>query len=189
MRFLLALVVAALCTPIELPRLHHQGDEWLVRHPYLFRLDHERGHRFRSELCTHCTTDGLPFRAPPGTDKECVLCIFRLDRVFYPARWRAPGLDGVSISHIGHHVISSAISWRVCAFHPRGWPHSRERFPAALLSRWATYESERYPSFPPPINLLVGHSPGPAERSSKQFGMLRQLTEPHLSVLRTASSG
>ena len=27
MRFLLAPVVAALCTPIELPRLHHQGDK------------------------------------------------------------------------------------------------------------------------------------------------------------------
>ena len=27
MRFLLAPVVSALCTPIELPRLHHQGDE------------------------------------------------------------------------------------------------------------------------------------------------------------------
>ena len=27
MRFLLAPVIAVLCTPIELPRLHHQGDE------------------------------------------------------------------------------------------------------------------------------------------------------------------
>ena len=28
------------------------------------------------ELCTHCPTHSLPFRAPPGTDRECVLCIF-----------------------------------------------------------------------------------------------------------------
>ena len=27
-------------------------------------------------MCAHCPTDSLPFRAPPGTDKECVLCIF-----------------------------------------------------------------------------------------------------------------
>ena len=26
-------------------------------------------------LCAHCSTNSLPFRAPPGTDKECVLCI------------------------------------------------------------------------------------------------------------------
>ena len=32
--------------------------------------------RVRSELCTHCATDRHPFRAPPGTNKECVLCIF-----------------------------------------------------------------------------------------------------------------
>ena len=34
MRFLLALVAAALRTPIELPRLHHQGDEWLDKYPF-----------------------------------------------------------------------------------------------------------------------------------------------------------
>ena len=44
MRFLLALVVAALCRPL-------------------------------CELCAHYLTDSLPFRDPPGTDKECVLCI------------------------------------------------------------------------------------------------------------------
>ena len=77
MRFLLAIVVAALCTPIELPRLNHQGDKWLDKHPYLFRLEHERDHRVRSELCAHCPTDSHPFRAPPGTDKEYVLCIFQ----------------------------------------------------------------------------------------------------------------
>ena len=27
-------------------------------------------------MCAHCPTDSLPFGAPPGTDKECVLCIF-----------------------------------------------------------------------------------------------------------------
>ena len=27
-------------------------------------------------MCAHCPTDSLPFRAPPGTDKECVLRIF-----------------------------------------------------------------------------------------------------------------
>ena len=27
-------------------------------------------------MCAHCPTDSLPFRALPGTDKECVLCIF-----------------------------------------------------------------------------------------------------------------
>ena len=76
MRFLLAVVVTTLYTPIELPRLHHHGDESLDKHPYLFRLEHERDHRVRSELCTHCPTNSLPFRAPPGTSKECVLCIF-----------------------------------------------------------------------------------------------------------------
>ena len=50
----------------------------------------------------------------------------RLDRAFYPVRWRAPGSDGVSISRIGHHAISSAISRWVCAFHPCGRPPSRE---------------------------------------------------------------
>ena len=108
-----------------------------------------RDHRVRSELCAHCPTTNLPFRVPPGTDKECMLCIFhkgpavatrlivsflealqvrikatmarngpkaltpsksRLERAFYPARWRAPGSDGVSISRIGQHAISSAIS-------------------------------------------------------------------------------
>ena len=75
MRFLLAPVVAALCTPIELPRLHHQGDECLDKYPFLFRLEHERDHRIRGELSAHCPTDRLRFSAPPGTDKECVLCI------------------------------------------------------------------------------------------------------------------
>ena len=63
----------------------------------------------------------------------------RLDRAFYPASWRAPGLDGVSIARTGHlaisYLISSPISQRVCAFHPCGWPSSRERFPAGWLSR------------------------------------------------------
>ena len=45
-------------------------------HPHLFRLEHERDHRVRSELWAHCPTDSLHFRAPPGADKECVLCIF-----------------------------------------------------------------------------------------------------------------
>ena len=27
-------------------------------------------------MCVHCPTDSFPFRALPGTDKECVLCIF-----------------------------------------------------------------------------------------------------------------
>ena len=27
-------------------------------------------------MCAHCPTDSLPFRAPTGTDKKCVLCIF-----------------------------------------------------------------------------------------------------------------
>ena len=79
----------------------------------------------------------------------------RLDRGFYPARWWSPGLDGVSICGIGHHAISSAISQRVCAVHPCGWPPSRERLPAGLLSRWAPYGAERSPSFPPPITLNV----------------------------------
>ena len=62
-------------TPIELPRLHHQGGEWLDKHPFLFRLEHEGDHRVRGELCAHCPTDSLPCHAPPGIDKECVLCI------------------------------------------------------------------------------------------------------------------
>ena len=67
MRFLLALVVTAIRTPIELSRLHH--------HPFLFRLEHEGDHRVRSELCAHCLTDTLLRHATPGTNKECVLCI------------------------------------------------------------------------------------------------------------------
>ena len=75
---------------------------------------------------THWSNQG-PKALAPGK--------IRLDRIFYPARWRAPGLDGVPISRIVHHAISSAISRRVCAFHPCGWPPSRERFPADFLSR------------------------------------------------------
>ena len=73
----------------------------------------------------------------------------RLDRTFFPARWRAPGSDGVSISRIGHHAISSDISRRVCAFLPCGWPPSRERFPVGWLSSWAPYGAERSLFFPP----------------------------------------
>ena len=61
---------------MELHRLHHQGDKLLDKHPYLFRLEHERHHRVRGELCAHFPTDSLSCHAPPGTEKECVLCIF-----------------------------------------------------------------------------------------------------------------
>ena len=60
---------------LEPPGLHHQGDEWLDEHPYLFRLEDERDHCVRSELCTHCPTDSLPCHALPGSEKECVPCI------------------------------------------------------------------------------------------------------------------
>ena len=48
----------------------------LDKHPYLFRLEHARDHRVRSEFCADCSIESFPFRAPPGTDKECVLWIF-----------------------------------------------------------------------------------------------------------------
>ena len=54
----------------------YQSDEWLDKHPYLFTLEHQGDHRVRGELCAHCPIDSLPCLAPPGTDKECVLCIF-----------------------------------------------------------------------------------------------------------------
>ena len=45
------------------------------KHPFLFRLEHEGDHRVKSELCAHYPSHNLPCCAPPGTDKECVLCI------------------------------------------------------------------------------------------------------------------
>ena len=172
-QFLLALVVAALRTPIMLPRLHHQGDEWLDKHPFLFRLEHEGDYRVRSELCAHCPTDSLPGHASPGAHKKCVLCIVHKG------------------SAVATRLIVSffeALQVRIKATMARK-PPSRERFPADWLSRWAPYGAERSPSFPPPISLLVGCSPGPAQYSSTQFCMLRQFSAPHLSVPRTASSG
>ena len=81
--FLLSLVisvpVAALTTPIEVLRPHHWVDEGLDVHPYVFRLEHERDHRVRSELCTHHPIWSFPCRAPPGADKECVFCIVTED--------------------------------------------------------------------------------------------------------------
>ena len=106
---------------------------------------------------THWSNHGPKALAP---DKS------RLDRAFYSARWLAPGLDGMFISRSGHHAILSAISRRVCAFQLCGWPPSRERCPRGLLSRWAPYETQRSPSFPPPISRLAGRSPGPAQHSS-----------------------
>ena len=55
--------------------MHHQGDEWLDKYPFLFRLEHERDHRVRGELCAHFPTDSLSCHAPPGTEKECVVYI------------------------------------------------------------------------------------------------------------------
>ena len=75
MRFLLVPVVSALCTPIELPLLYHQGDECLDKYPFWFRLEHERDHHVRGELCARFPTDSLFCHIPPGTEKECVLCI------------------------------------------------------------------------------------------------------------------
>ena len=75
MRFLLALPVVRLPTPIELPRPYHKCDEWFDERPNPFRLDHQRDHRIRSQLSTHCLTDGLPCRDPLCADEECVLCI------------------------------------------------------------------------------------------------------------------
>ena len=185
MRFLLAPVVAALCMPIELPRLHHQGDEWLDKHPYLFRLEHERDHRVRSELCAHCPTDSLPFRAPPGADKECVLCMFHKGTVV-AARLIVSFLEALQVrikATMARKCLRQVnADLTVLSIQPGGELRdqtvcsssgSRERFPAGLLSRWAPYGAERSPSFPPPINLLVRRSPGPAQRSSTQFGMLR----------------
>ena len=70
MRFLLALVVAALCTAIELPRLHHQGDEWLDKYPFLFRLEHERDHR-----CPPTSRPTASLSTSHLAQKKSVLCI------------------------------------------------------------------------------------------------------------------
>ena len=75
MRFLLALPVVSLSTPNELSRLHHKCDEWLDERPDPFRLEHQRGHRVRSELGTYCLTYGLSCHAPLCAHKECVLYI------------------------------------------------------------------------------------------------------------------
>ena len=48
----------------------------LDKHPYWFRLEHERDHGDRSELSAHCPNDRIPCHAPPGAGKESVLCIF-----------------------------------------------------------------------------------------------------------------
>ena len=73
MRFLLALPVVTLSTPIKLPRLHHKCDEWLDEHQEQFRLEHERDHRVRSKLGTHRLTEDLPSHTPFFADEECVL--------------------------------------------------------------------------------------------------------------------
>ena len=188
MRFLLALVVSALCTPIELQPLHHQGDEWLDKHPYLFRLEHERDHRVRSELCAHCPTDSLPFGAPPGTDKECVLCIFHKG------------------SAVATRIIVSfleALQVRIKA------TMARKRLrqvkadltvlsiqPSVELRDHTVCPSPRLVTMPSRLPFLDESVPPPprerfpaAQRSSTQFGILRQFSAPHLSVPRTASSG
>ena len=125
MRFLLALPVVSLPAPIELSLSHYKCDELLDERPKPLRLEHQRDHRVRGELGTHCLTEGLPCRAPLCADEECVLCIIH---------------RGIAV--ITHLLVSllkalqvrfktaMAISQRVCAFHPCGWPPSRERFPA-----------------------------------------------------------
>ena len=74
MRILLALPVVSLSTPIELYRLHHKCNEWLDERPEPLRLEHQRDHRIRIKLVTHCLTEGLPCHTPFCTDEECVLC-------------------------------------------------------------------------------------------------------------------
>ena len=69
MRFLLALVVAALHTPIELPRLHHQGDERLNKH----------------------LVEGIVKNEQRGTGKRkgfCALISIGLRNAFNTARWK-----------------------------------------------------------------------------------------------------
>ena len=38
-------------------------------------MEHERHHRVRGELCAYFPTDSPSYHAPPGTEKECMLCI------------------------------------------------------------------------------------------------------------------
>ena len=169
-------------------------------------LEHERSHRVRSELSTHCPTNGLPCHAPLGADKEYVLCIIhmgtavstrlivclfkalqvrikvlvpgksRLQRSSNPYRWRTLGFDSMPISRSAHHVISFAISRGVRVFLFYGWLPSSARFPVGLSNRWAPCEAERAPVYPSPSNLMAVRSPGPTQHSSTQFGILRQLT-------------
>ena len=72
MRFLLALPVVSLSTPMKLSCLHHKCDEWLDERPEPLR--HERDHRDRSKPGTHCLTESLPCHTPFCADEECVLC-------------------------------------------------------------------------------------------------------------------
>ena len=74
MRFLLALPVVPIPTPIKLSLLHHKCDKWLDERPELLKLEHERDHRVRSKLSTHCLTKGLPCHTPFCADEECVPC-------------------------------------------------------------------------------------------------------------------
>ena len=75
MRFLLALPVVTLSTPIEFSRLRHNFDECRDVRPVLLRLEHERDHRVRSEIGNQCLTEGLPCHTAFCADEECVLRI------------------------------------------------------------------------------------------------------------------
>ena len=103
-------------------------------------------------MYAHCPTNSLPFRAPPDTDKECVLCIF----------------------HKGSAVATRLIVSFLEAL--------KVRIKATISS--AISRAERCPSFSPPMNLLVGRSPGPAQHSSTQFGMVVKGTYPDRSCIK-----
>ena len=64
MRFLLAHVVAALYTRFELPRLHHQGDKWLDKHPYQWSQIVGAGGPHHAPMWEH-TQSSAPCRCVP----------------------------------------------------------------------------------------------------------------------------
>ena len=104
MRFLLALPVVTLSTLIELSRLHHKCDECLDERPVPLRLEHEGDHCVRSELGTHCLTEGLPCHTPFCANEECVLCIIHREIAVATHLF-------VSLIKAPHVRVKTAMAW------------------------------------------------------------------------------
>ena len=130
-------------------------------------------------MCAHCPSDSLSFRVLPGTDKECVLCIFHKG-TGVATRLIVSFLDalqvGIEATSARKRLRQVKAYLTVLSIQPGGELRDQTVCPPPGLVTMPSrlpFLNESALSFPPPTNLLVGHSPGPAQRYSTSTALHR----------------